>query len=67
MNTSKPRGPKPDLEKDQLILQLLSEKRSFRYIAKIMKLDVKSVYRRYKRAIKPPLDTLASYPQSSDN
>ena len=52
-------GPKiseESREKDALILSLVKKGKSFRMIASILQLNVKTVYDRYKRA-------LGSYPQ----
>lgn len=45
-------SPIPDIKKDERVLKLRSEnKLSFREIGKITGEDVKTVFRRYKRAV----------------
>lgn len=44
-------GPKPDTEKDNEILELREKGLTFRQIGRVTNLDVKSVFRRYKRGV----------------
>jgi len=51
MNKPRHYGPYIDYSVDRQILALRETELTFREIAEKLKLDVKSVYRRYKRAV----------------